>query len=88
MSWLSRILLISMICACASGPPPRDYEVSLWAPDHETQSFSHYDEATDITHTIYTDDPEFEDYILITPEDYVKERKYQELLIKSCERWR
>ena len=88
MNWLSKILLISLLCACASGPPPRDYEVALWAPNVETQSFSNYDEDTGITHTIFTAEDRFEDFILITPEDYLKERKYQELLIKSCKEWR
>jgi hypothetical protein len=55
--------------------------------DHKTQSIFHKNEEGEVIE-IDASHPDFSMYISITPQDYAKERKYQELLLKSCDRWR
>jgi hypothetical protein len=72
-----------LLMACANvNPPPRDFEVKLYQGFSDTQTIETEEEV------IQTNSKEFDSFICMSPEDYAKERKYQELLKKSCLNWR
>lgn len=87
---MKKIFVVLALClfACASTYPIRDFEVQLWRPNVADQQAQRFNEETGEVITIDFKDQKLEDLIMLTPEDYIKERKYQELLIKSCAEWR
>jgi len=82
--WLISLVILT---ACASSPPPRDFVVKIFAafPDTQTIEYEHSDGSVEV---LETREPDFANYVCMTPEEYKKERVYQELLIKSCKEWR
>lgn len=92
MIWQNKVKFIIIaalaLIACASTYPPRDFVIKLWKPSVEAQRAEHLNEETQEIEIIDFKDIKLEDLIMMTPEDYIKERKYQELLIKSCKEWR
>lgn len=78
--------LFLMACATTE-PPKRDFEVMIYQGFSDTQTIERkFDDGS--VNIIRTDSTEFDKYVCMTPEDYAKERKYQELLKKSCQAWR
>ena len=93
MSYLSKVFLCltfltAMFISCSTLHPPRDFEVSLWKYYPETMEFKHKNEDTGEILIMHVDEIDPSEHILISIDDYILERKYQELLIKSCEKWR
>jgi len=86
MNWPSSLLLL-LLCGCVSGIPQRDFFPRLWRNDHNTESIYNMSSEGDIR-TLSCSDEKFSGYISISPDDYAKERIYQDDLIRSCLEWR
>lgn len=89
---MSRLLVLAYFLyfaflACSPLPPKRDFDIELWGAFSDSQTI---ERKTDEGHymSIPTNHPAFDNFICLTPEDYAKEREYQELLKKSCQAWR
>jgi hypothetical protein len=82
------IIIALGLFACASTYPLKDFKSKLWKPSVEDKQAQHLDEETQVVETIDFTDMKLEELIMISVDDYIKERKYQELLIKSCATWR
>lgn len=78
--------VVSYSCA-TSQPPERDFTVDIWVPDIIEGTLSTMEDDDTIT-TIEMDSLIFSSLICMHPLDYKEERKYQALLVKSCEEWR
>jgi len=87
---MKKLFLIVAIClfACASTYPLKEFKSTLWKPSVEEQQAQRLNEETGEIITIDFKDIKLEDLILISPEDFINELKYQQLLIKSCATWR
>ena len=87
---MKKLLVIISLClfACASTYPIKDFESKLWKPSVADQQAQHWNAETQIIETINFSDLSLEELIMISVDDYIKERKYQEVLIKSCKEWR
>jgi len=89
---VSLYLVFIVLASCAIHPPSRDFTVELWGAFSNTD----YSEGPEIARkndegqymSIPTASPVFDNFICLTPEDYQKEREYQEKLKKSCKVWR
>ena len=74
-------LLFLCVIACASFPP-RDFEVSLYEIDLEEGCIYRKDEVW------CAGDPDIPLVIGISPQDYTKERNYQQDIIDACGQWK
>jgi len=73
--------MLYAISSCST-LPERDYSVKLYLLDWDKGCVQRKSEG--IIKTVCHGDPEFPSLIGISPEDYVKERNYQDELIKAC----
>jgi hypothetical protein len=84
----ARYLLLFLFVACSSAPI-KDFKTIQWLPDdgncHARKlkdgsivSECYYDEGTD----------EEADWVVVRKSDFNKELNYQDLLIKSCKKWK
>ena len=80
-------LIFTIFAACSVMPPERNFSIKLWAAFPDSQTIERKNDQDEVE-VIDTSSIEFGNYICITPEDYQKEREYQELLKKSCKTWR
>lgn len=77
-----------MVMACATPEAPkRSYTVKIYSAYSDTSTIERKNDDGSIE-VISTKDELFDQYVCMTPEDYAKERKYQEELKKSCLQWR
>ena len=79
---ISFLLCLTLSASSCSTLPERDYTVKLWLLDWEKSCVTRKQDG--VTYTVCHGDKEFPDIIGISPEDYVKERNYQDELIKAC----
>ena len=76
-------LLGIYLSSCSSTPPTRTFKTTLWQIDYNSKCLSRITDDNVII-TICDDSPEFPLVLGISPEDYVKEREFQDALQKSC----
>jgi hypothetical protein len=76
------LLFATLSVNSCSTLPERDYTVKLWLLDFEKKCVQRKRDG--VIYTVCHGDKEFPDLIGISPEDYVKERNYQDELIKAC----
>jgi len=78
--------LMFILVACSSAAPRRDFTVQLYKTDAVCVKYLTEENEVII---ICDDDERFpKDLTGISIEDYNLERRYQDLLIKSCKKWR
>lgn len=79
--------LLSLVIACVTFPPEKDFVTELWFIDPVNHTISRLNDQDElITYNFEDLDPEV--WVTIKIEHITKEWKYQELLKKSCEMWR